>query len=70
MSSNHAKEINRWPKLAESYKRTMTKAFPRMIERKKEKGIAITWKNADDWFNWWTSKPVAKENPDQTVIFE
>ncbi|MBP2658721.1 MAG: phosphoadenosine phosphosulfate reductase [Firmicutes bacterium] len=70
MSSNQKIEAVRWPKLVDAYRRAARKYFDRMVERKKSKGIIVTWKNADEWIDWWMDRNRKKKNPDQTVIFE
>jgi len=70
MTTNHDKAFERFPKIADAYKRSMNKAFTIMAERKKRNGAKLIWKNGDDWFKWWISKPTRKVDPDQTVIFE
>jgi phosphoadenosine phosphosulfate reductase len=41
------KEAQRWPKIAEAYKRAGVRAF--------DVHIYPDWKNADDMYNWWIS---------------
>lgn len=72
MVSNKLKDIARWPKIVEAYRTAVYKAWPALVERKRAKGIEMTWKSPEDWFNWWLYDRGDKENvdPDQTVMFE
>ena len=62
------KEMERFPKIANSWKR----AFDKFYERKKAEGSpAISrWKNSDEMFNWWMTSQKGKDHPDQTIMFE
>lgn len=40
----------RWPK----YKTMYLKAFDRMLEIRKQKGLEITWKTPEEVMEWWT----------------
>lgn len=70
MVGNKQKEIDRWPKINQAYRRAMVKAFPKMVERKLSKGIIVNWADGNEWFDWWVGEQRSKCNPDQTVIFE
>lgn len=52
LSSNMEKELNRWPKYKENYR----KAFGRMLEARKAKGkddSTGNWTSADGVMDWW-----------------
>ena len=42
-------EFNRWP----TYQRAYIRAFDRMIEERKARGLETEWKTGIDVFNWW-----------------
>lgn len=44
-------DFERWP----SFKRAYLKAFERMLETRKAKGLDTRWSDAQDVFNWWLS---------------
>lgn len=48
---SQTKEFERYPKYKDHY----IKAFGRMLERGKAKGVETQWKNADDVFEWWVN---------------
>lgn len=57
MASKHRyKEFNDYPK----YKLNYIKAFDRMLERRKERGLETdeTWKSGKDVFKWWMGEDV------------
>jgi hypothetical protein len=43
------RDAERWPKIAEAYKR----AFTRCIAKRNEDGLETTWKTAEDMYEWW-----------------
>jgi phosphoadenosine phosphosulfate reductase len=62
LSDHQKQEAERWPKIADQYRRTCDKAYARLIEAKG----ASTWKNGTDMVNWWISgKAAPKEFKDQ-----
>lgn len=44
------KDFDRWPK----YKKIYIRAFDRMLEARKEKGLQTEWKTGQEVFDWWT----------------
>ena len=57
MAAKHRyKEFNDYPK----YKLNYIKAFDRMLERRKERGLETdeTWKSGKDVFKWWMGEDV------------
>lgn len=42
-------EFSRWPK----YKKLYLRAFDRMLEERKRRGMESTWTTAEDVFRWW-----------------
>lgn len=52
MSTNSAKELDRWPKYKEHY----IKAFQRMIDLRKQDGLPCEWQTGEDVMEWWMSK--------------
>jgi len=64
---HRVKEFKRWP----GFKKAYLKAFGACIAKRKERGLKMTQRTAQDMFDWWMAKPHAKKgHPDQTVIFE
>jgi phosphoadenosine phosphosulfate reductase len=60
-------DAERWPKIADAYRRACGKAF----QRKLNNGKQMEWQSGDDMYEWWISgKASDKRDPDQTVMFE
>lgn len=57
LSSRQAKELEEYPK----YKLNYIKAFERMLDRRKGKGMTQLWKTGLEVYNWWIRK-VKKDN--------
>lgn len=49
MSTAAAAELEEYPK----YKQNYLKAFERMLENNRKKGIACSWNTADEVYRWW-----------------
>lgn len=47
------KEFHDFPTYERAYKR----AFERMLENRKAKGLDSKWKNSEDVFHWWMEDP-------------
>ena len=41
------RDANRWPKIADAYKRACVRAY--------DPAISTTWKSGEDMYNWWIS---------------
>ena len=54
-------DFARYPKYKENYIR----AFDRMLEQRKQKGMETVWKTGEEVMSWWL-----EEDPDQLTIFE
>ena len=55
MATKHRyKEFNDYPK----YKLNYIKAFDRMLERRKERGLITKWTNGKEVFKWWMGEDV------------
>lgn len=64
------KEMERWPKIAEQYRRTIDRAYENLIQRK-GKLPDSGWQSGEDMFNWWISgKAAPKEIKDQLRLFD
>jgi phosphoadenosine phosphosulfate reductase len=63
---NRRREAERWPGIAKAWE----KAFLRLYENKKDRVAFKRWENGYEMFGWWMSAQQAKEDPDQTVMFE
>ncbi|MDR1330252.1 MAG: hypothetical protein LBK23_11690 [Oscillospiraceae bacterium] len=51
----------------QTYKAAYLRAFEKMLEVKKRKGIKTTWKDGEEVFNWWVR---ADYNPAQMTMFD
>ena len=60
-SGNFKRDMKRWPKIAEAYRRACRRAY--------DPEICYSWKSGDDMFEWWISGK-GFGNEDQTVMFE
>lgn len=47
------------------YKKLYLKAFERMLQVRKDKGLETEWKTADDVYRWWVQEPSADTAPDK-----
>jgi len=75
MVKNHqelGKQIRKWPKVYEAYKKAAQKGYKKMVEHRLKNGLDPRFLTWQDWFEWWIweRNNSAKQNPDQTVIFE
>ena len=69
MSNNAGmiKDAERWPKIADAYKRACQKAFE---ARMKKRNTNTKWHNGLEMYDWWISgKAAEKDDPDQQVLF-
>lgn len=55
------REFERWPR----YKAAYLRAFDRMIEARRERGLETKWETADEVFDWWMENKV---DPNQMRI--
>lgn len=46
------REFERWPKYRDAYMR----AFAKMLEHRKERGLDTQWETPDEVFDWWMSR--------------
>jgi phosphoadenosine phosphosulfate reductase len=60
------KELEKYPK----FKKLYLKAFSKMIEKRKERGLTCTWETADEVMNWWLKQNNKLDDPDQGILFE
>ncbi len=69
---NIERYIKKWPKFYEAYKRAAEKAYPKMVETRIKNGLDLRFSTWQEWFEWWVweRNKSAKEDPDQTVMFE
>jgi phosphoadenosine phosphosulfate reductase len=65
-NGNQRKQAERWPKIADSYRRACIRAF----DKAKLDGKTRTWKDGNEMFDWWVSGGGNSNDPDQTVMFE
>lgn len=64
-NANQKAQAERWPKLADSYRRACIRAYNAAIE----KGLSRTWKDGNEMYEWWISGQGNKDH-DQEVLFE
>ena len=65
-NANQKQQAERWPKIANAYRRACIRSFDKAISE----GKSRTWKDGNEMFEWWISGAGNKEDPDQTVMFE
>lgn len=63
MSSNQAQVLERYPK----YKALYKKAFQKMLDNGRAKGVEFKWKDADEVYEWWIGNQIEQE---KTIITE
>ena len=49
MSNNNRREMEEYPKYRQAY----IKAFERMIQARKDKGLPTEWESGEDVMRWW-----------------
>jgi phosphoadenosine phosphosulfate reductase len=59
-------EFERWPKIKQAYLR----AFQRMLDTRKTKGLENNWETPEDVFDWWLYGNKGKEIEGQVDIWE
>lgn len=52
MNTTNAEELERYP----TYKRAYIRAFEKMLEERKRKGLKSDWKTGDEVMKWWLEK--------------
>ena len=57
-NANQIKQAERWPKIANAYKRACVKA----LEKAKSEGKKRTWKSGEEMFEWWISGQPGNKN--------
>lgn len=65
-NANQKQQAERWPKIANSYRRACIRAYDKAIAD----GKARTWKDGNEMFEWWISGAGNSKDPDQSVMFE
>ena len=50
---NRKRDLERYPKFAENYKRAIGRWLPGYIERRKAKGEKPLFETVEDWYSWW-----------------
>jgi len=70
LSSLNAKQrdIARWPKIAEAYKRALQKGLER--KAKTSHPIRGDFKTGEDFFNWWVLENIKVTDKNQPTLFE
>lgn len=60
---------SRWKEFADfpQYKQAYIRAFEKMLETRKEKGLTQDWKNGEEVFHWWMED---KNVPGQISMFD
>ncbi len=66
MGHEIVREAERWPKIAEAYRRACGRAF----EKRKARGGRLLWQNGDELYHWWISQRAAKDDESSPVLFE
>ena len=72
-NGNQKKQAERWPKIADAYRRACVRAF----DVRKQKELPTRWVSGEEMFNWWISgqgkgyrEGVSYCDDDQGVMFE
>ena len=53
MASTRKEELNKYPKIADSYKRAIGRWLPGYLERRLKKGKTPCFTTVDEWYKWW-----------------
>lgn len=53
LSSNQKTELENYPKIAENYKRAISRFLPKYLERRKAKGEEPFRDTVEGWYEWW-----------------
>ena len=67
-NANQEAQAERWPKIADAYKRACIRAYDAGMA--KGKVYQENWKSGEDMYYWWMSGKGNKGDPDQTILFE
>lgn len=77
---NQQREAERWPKIADAYRRACIRAYEERLRKAKEKGIEpnTRWDDGEQLYNWWISGQgrgryrdgISYCDDDQGTIFE
>jgi phosphoadenosine phosphosulfate reductase len=73
-NGNQIKEAERWPKIADAYRRACIKAFDKKIES--GRSYNDRWANGEEMFAWWINQSRGKRegisycDDDQNILFE
>jgi phosphoadenosine phosphosulfate reductase len=59
---NRMRDIGRWPKIADGYRRT----FKRIIEQRRGTDKPLSWNNENEVFDWWL-EITEREDPDDNL---
>ncbi len=60
-------EMERWPKIAENYRRAICRAW----EKRKARHDVMAWRSGDEMFRWWVSQASAQPDAEvQPTLFE
>lgn len=65
MSRQVERDIARWPKYAESYRRACRRAW----QRRHERGDEMKWASGDDMYEWWIKRDVDHVSDEQAELF-
>lgn len=65
MSRQVERDIARWPKHAEAYRRACRRAW----QRRHERGDTMQWQSGDDMFAWWLKREVTRIDDVQSQLF-
>lgn len=73
-NANQVKQAERWPKIADAYRRACIKAFDKRVNDGKP--VNGHWQNGEEMFDWWINQSRGKRegvnycDDDQGVMFE
>lgn len=65
MSRRVDRDIQRWPKIADAYRRACQRAW----QRRKDRGDTMQWSSGDDMFAWWIKRDIVHIDPSQQTFF-
>jgi phosphoadenosine phosphosulfate reductase len=65
-SKGMKRHADRWPKIADAYKR----AFQRCIDKRIADGLETTWKTGQDMYDWWVEDSDKEEEDPNPWLFE
>jgi phosphoadenosine phosphosulfate reductase len=65
MSHKVERDVQRWPKYAEAYRRACRRAW----QKRHDRGDTLTWADGDAMYEWWLKRDVTHVDDAQCVLF-